>query len=113
MEKVFRIVRREKVVEILGEMSSRLRFPLAITDDHGVALVSAAEGGGWQWTSAPVTIDHPLHFNGDPVGRLSAPVSAGDLGAAVFFLENTLRLEAENIDRTAEVVRVYEELALI
>jgi putative nucleotidyltransferase with HDIG domain len=47
------------------------------------------------------------------VGSLSAPETAGNLGAAAFCLENTLRLEAENIDLTAEVVRVYEEQALI
>jgi putative nucleotidyltransferase with HDIG domain len=116
MEAVFRVVNREKVGEILEEISRRFKFPLAITDEKGAVLISAEGGGPWaggQYSFSPASGISPLYFNGDPVGNLSAPASAENLEAAAFFLENTLRLEAENNDLTAEVVRVYEEQALI
>ena len=116
METVFRIVKRDKVAEIMEEMSRRLRFPLAIVDRDGGVLLKADGGGSHSAVhslSAQETGIHPLYFNDEQVGSLSAPVSAGQLEAAAFCLENSLRLEAENIDLTAEIVRVYEEQALV
>ena len=116
MERVFRIVKREKVAEILDEISRRLRLPLALIDGEGRPLLSACNasfGPAGQPPPCSVASASPLNFNGDLVGSLATSASAEMLEAAAFCLENSLRLEAENIDLTAEVVRIYEEQALI
>ena len=116
MERVFRIVKREKVAEMLDEISCRLRLPLAVIDGEGRPLLSAGNvsfGSAGQRSPNSAASTCPLNFNGDPVGSLATSASAERLEAAAFCLEHSLRLEAENIDLTAEVVRIYEEQALI
>ncbi len=119
MERVFRILKREKVAAVLEETSRRFRLPLAIVDREGELLLSSAVCGAptfpteGERLSFAGTGAYPLCFNGEQVGILAASTSAENLEAAAFCIENSLRLEAENIDLTAEVVRVYEEQALI
>jgi len=116
MERVFRIIKREKVAEILDEISRRLRLPLALIDGEGRPLLNACDASfdpAGQLPPDSTASTSPLYFNSEPVGSLATSASAEKLEAAAFCLENSLRLEAENIDLTAEVVRIYEEQALI
>jgi putative nucleotidyltransferase with HDIG domain len=116
MDRVFRIIKREKMAEILDEISRRLRLPLAVMDGEGRPLLSVGDASFCSSDLCPpgsAASTHPLYYNGDLVGSLATSASAEKLEAAAFCVENSLRLEAENIDLTAEVVRVYEEQALI
>ena len=114
MERVFQVLPREQVAEILDKISGCFRLPLTIMDGEGRPLLSAQSSGpGGQLPHFREMTTCPLHFNGDQVGSLAAVTSSELLQTVVFSLENYLRLEAENIDLSAEVVRVYEEQALI
>lgn len=104
------------MAEILDEISRRLRLPLAVMDGEGRPLLSAGDASfcsAGQRPHYPAASTHPLYYNGDLVGSIATPASAEMLEAAAFCVESSLRLEAENIDLTEEVVRLYEEQALI
>lgn len=125
MERVLQAISREKVAEILDEISRCFRLPLVIMDGEGRPVISAAAGCAAPSGSPPEPSSphreasaFPIYFNGDLAGSLAAssphsPELTASLKGAAFCLENSLRLEAENIDLSAEVVRVYEEQALI
>jgi len=124
MEGALRAVSRDKVAEILAEISRRFRLPLVILDGSGQPVASAGAGGdaspvphAESASAALETSAVPIYYNGDLAGSLAVcpppPGGAGTLAEAAFCLENALRLEAENLDLSAEVVRLYEEQALI
>jgi len=119
MDRVTSVLKREKIVDILNETSRNFRLPLAITDLEGVPFLDAAESGT---ASAPLpgqispptgSRNYPLCYNGERIGTITALTSAENLAAVAYCIENSLRLETENLDLSAEVVRIYEEQALI
>ncbi|HEX8960911.1 MAG TPA: HD domain-containing phosphohydrolase [Geobacteraceae bacterium] len=124
MQRVLQAVSQEKVSEILSEISRRFGLQLVIVDGEGRRLLSAAADGGVPSSSDAEPSQQrkgamaiPFHFNGDMVGSLAADpqslIGSDSLQAAAFCLENSLRQEAENLDLSAEIVRLYEEQALI
>ncbi len=124
MQRVLQAVSREKVSEILSEISRRFELQLAIMDEEGRQVLSATADSGvpslanserYQLNEGAKAI--PFCFNGDLAGCLVAdsqtPARSDRLQAAAFCLESSLRHEAENLDLSAEIVRLYEEQALI
>ncbi|HEY6874532.1 MAG TPA: HD domain-containing phosphohydrolase [Geobacteraceae bacterium] len=124
MQRILQAVSRKKVSEILDEISRRFGLPLVMMDRDGQPVLSVAADGG---VTPPPSLEpslpqkgasaFPIYFNGDLAGSLAAgpatPDGTDSLQAAAFCLENSLRLEAENLDLSAEVVRLYEEQSLI
>lgn len=124
MEGIIRILSREKVAEIVQDIARQFALPLLVMDREGHPVVSSGincvdsvcsiQGGCPRGGELPT---QPICLNGDRVGSLALcpalPGRAENHGAAAYCLENFLRLEMEVQDLSAEIVRVYEELALI
>jgi putative nucleotidyltransferase with HDIG domain len=120
MERVTSILKQEKIAEILNEVSRHFHLPFVILDMQGEPFFSALGESGTTSFSAEVQISpptgagkYPLCYNGETIGTIAAPSSVEYLEAIAFCIENSLRLETENLDLSAEVVRIYEEQALI
>ena len=120
MERFTRILKREKIAEILNVVSRHFRQPFAIIDMKGETFLKAAGESRAASSSVEGQISlaagpgkFPLCYNGETIGTITAPTSVENLEAIAFCIENSLRLETENLDLSAEVVRIYEEQALI
>lgn len=117
---VLRMISREKVSEVLTDIAGRLELPLLMLDGDGRPLLVTGTGNTSLPELAPSEVPPdsvPFHFNGERIGSLASWPGRGAkreiLAAAACCLENFLALEAEVLDLSAEVVRVYEEQALI
>ena len=116
MERVTSILKQEKIAEILNEVSRHFHLPLVIMDMKGELFLNAVGDSGTPPIPVQEQIGHskcPLCYNGETIGTINAPTSLANMEAIAFCIENSLRLETENLDLSAEVVRLYEEQALI
>lgn len=124
MEGVLRILSKVKFAQMVQEISRQFTLPLLVMDREGRPVASSDIGctefrclspGGC--TKGGKIIALPICLNGDEIGSLAiCSAQEGRIenhGPAVYCLENFLRLEVEVDDLSAEIVRVYEELALI
>ncbi|HTP64178.1 MAG TPA: HD domain-containing phosphohydrolase [Geobacteraceae bacterium] len=120
MEGIWQLISVEKIAELLNEVSRRFRLPLAIKSCEGGPLPdmysgpeTAVSSHSGLHDSFAGTREQPITYHGEVIGTISAATTEENLEAAAFCIENALRLEAENIDLSAEIVRIYEEQALI
>jgi putative nucleotidyltransferase with HDIG domain len=124
MEGVLRILSKEKFAELVQDISRQFALPLLIIDGEGrpvlnsgidCALFSCLLSGGCHKGEKLSPL--PICLNGEEVGKLAVCSAQNgrseNHGSAAYCLQNFLRLEVEVEDLSAEVVRVYEELALI
>lgn len=120
MENVLRILKGEKFAEMVNEISRRFRLPFVIRGYAGGPLQGRfVEAGGREGSAQARTSpragarEHPILYNGERIASIIAATTAENMEAVAFCIENSVRLEAENLDLSAEVVRIYEEQALI
>ncbi len=118
MENVLRIIKGEKFAEIVNEVSRRFRLPLVISGGmdgpfRGVVVEAGRGGGPGQTSPQGSGRDHPILYNGEKIATVTAATTGENLEAVAFCIENSLKLEAENLDLSAEVVRIYEEQSII
>jgi putative nucleotidyltransferase with HDIG domain len=120
METLSNFLKSDKFAEILNEVSRSFRRPLLFRRIDGGAFCGVgmetgetpclAEG----WT-APAKDDNerPISYNGEIIGTIRTAASVENMEAMAFCIENSLRLEMENLDLSAEIVRIYEDQAMI
>ncbi|HEY6838442.1 MAG TPA: HD domain-containing phosphohydrolase [Geobacteraceae bacterium] len=122
IDAVMRMISREKAEEVLTDIAGRLDVPLLVTDCDGRPLLTTGDKaraftGDNHSASNILARGAPLRLNGEVIGSL-VPGPGGEskreaLTAAAYCIENFLVHEMEVLDLSAEVVRVYEEQALI
>jgi putative nucleotidyltransferase with HDIG domain len=124
MEGVLRILSKDKFTEMVQDISRQFSLPMLIMDKEKRPVVSSgidcteflcSTTRGCQ--KGEKLIPLPIFLNGEEIGNLAVcsahPGRIENHRAAAYCLEHFLRLEVEVEDLSAEVVRVYEELALI
>lgn len=103
----------------LIDISAKINFSLIFTDLDGNRIMSsAAADQSLEETMKELTRNQvPVIVSGELIGNISSCAKIEGLESllvmAAYCIENSLRLEDEIEDLSAEIVRVYEELALI
>lgn len=103
----------------LIDISAKINLPLIFTDLDGNRIMSsAAADQSLEETMKELTRNQvPVIVSGELIGNISSCAKIEGLASllivAAYCIENSLRLEDEIEDLSAEIVRVYEELSLI
>jgi len=103
----------------LGDIAQKINLPLIFTDLDGNRVMGSTTLDNLpEVTVAEMSRSQvPVMVNGEVIGNISALKEIENLDSllkmAAFSIENSLRLEDEIEDLSAEIVRVYEELSLI
>ncbi len=120
MEMVSSFITDEKFAGMLNDVSRRFRLPLVFKGQGGVPFFGVGRETGLtpchaEGRAAASSIDneHPIRYNGEIIGTISAATPIEHLESMAFCIETSLRLEMENLDLSAELVRIYEDQALI
>jgi len=124
MESPLSISTKEKIGEILNNLSRKFKLRLIFLDTHGKMIFNIGSGSMERASGSDLTyhqeITHhkfPIHIMTDAIGTLVVCTSSHqneDMAAAVSYcMENFLKFETEIEDLSSEVVRVYEELSLL
>lgn len=103
----------------LVAISGKINLPLMFTDLDGNRIMSCVSTDHLLDTKVELInrLQVPVIVNGELIGNISAYPKNENLESllqlAAYSIENSLQLEDEIEDLSAEIVRVYEELSLI
>ena len=124
MESPLSLSTKEKIGEILINLSRKFKLRLIFLDTNGNVIFNIGSGSVEPVSGSDLTqqkdITHhkfPMHILTNEIGTLVVCTSSHqneDIAVAVSYcMENFLKFETEIEDLSSEVVRVYEELSLL
>ena len=113
-------MKRLCIEKILTGLSEKIKIPLVFTDPDGKRIMSSVVSDvPIESAKDEITFckQVPVMANGQLLGNLSSSSKKANLElllySAAYCIENSLRLEDEIEDLSAEIINVYQELSLI